>query len=218
MKLISVNVGKPQTVEYNGDFVSTAIFKTAVAGKVKLSEMNLEGDKQADLRYHGGWSKAVYAYPHEHYDFWRTQLPETDLTFGNFGENFTTTGLDETEINIGDKIRFGECELVVTEPRMPCSKLNVRFGRADIVKRFQKSKRCGIYFMVTKTGEVAANDAIEITERNENKVSITEVSRLRDAKQVKSSDVETLRRAVEINVLPDEWKKRFRGYLSKIEG
>jgi len=208
MKLSTVSVGMPRIVQSGRDqFVSTAIFKQAVEGRVRVNEFNLEGDAQADLTVHGGWSKAVYAYPSEHYEFWANELPDMQLAHGNFGENLTTEGLLETEIFIGDKLRIGTAEFVVTEPRMPCSKLGVRFGRTDIIRGFLQSRRSGFYLAVLKTGELAAGDAIQILSRDVNKVSVTDIVRI--SVQDKR-DLGTLNRAIRVDVLPDRWKDEFR--------
>src|SRR5690348_6859690 len=160
-KIISINVGLPRIVMSDGKPVSTGIFKEPVAGRVMLRTLNLDGDRQADLSVHGGPSKAVYVYPAEHYDFWKSELPEMNLPWGMFGENFTTTGLLETEINIGDKFRIATAEVMVTQPRMPCYKLGLKFGRPDIIKRFLQSERTGFYLAVLKEGEVGAGDEFE---------------------------------------------------------
>ncbi len=203
MKIISVNVGMPRLVEYNGEPAATAIYKAPVAGRVRVNQLNLEGDAQADLRVHGGASKSVYAYPSEHYDFWRNELPETDIPTAIFGENLTTKGLLETEVCAGDKFRVGTAEFVVTEPRFPCFKLGIRFGRKDIIRRFQKSRRSGFYLSVAKTGELEAGDSIEFVERDENRVTIEELVRLHDDK----NDLEIARRALKVAALPEKWKR-----------
>ena len=141
MKVISVNVGRPQLVVSNEKPVSTAIFKHSVAGRVAVRTLNLDGDRQADLSVHGGPSKAVYAYPSEHYEYWKQELPEMELPWGVFGENLTISGLTESELNVGDKFQAGTAVIMVTEPRMPCYKLGIRFGRSDIIKRFLASGR-----------------------------------------------------------------------------
>jgi MOSC domain-containing protein YiiM len=158
MKLFSVNVGLPRVVMSNGDPVSTGIFKEPVVGRVMVRTLNLDGDRQADLSVHGGPSKAVYVYPSEHYDYWKHELPEMNLPWGMFGENFTTTGLFETELNIGDKFRVGQTVVMVTEPRMPCYKLGIKFGRSDMLKKFLASERTGFYFAVLQEGEVETGD------------------------------------------------------------
>jgi len=177
MKLISVNVGLPRLVDRDGDPVSTGIFKEPVAGRVMLRTLNLDGDRQADLSVHGGPSKAVYVYPCEHYDYWRQELPEIELPWGMFGENFTTSGLHEAELNIGDQFRVGSATVMVTEPRMPCYKLGIRFGRTDIIKRFMTSERSGFYLAVLQEGEVAAGDAIELIKKVEKSVRVSDVTR-----------------------------------------
>src|SRR6185295_7629483 len=160
MKIISLNVGLPRIVEFNGEPVTTGIFKEPVSGPVMLRTLNFDGDRQADLKVHGGWSKAVYAYPVEHYEFWKRELPEMNLPYGMFGENLTTEGLSE-QVNVGDRFRVGEAEVMVTEPRLPCYKLGIKFGRSDIIRRFLQSRRTGFYFAVTKEGMVTTGDAFE---------------------------------------------------------
>src|SRR5664279_316380 len=161
MKILSVNVGVSRNVIWQGKLVTTGIFKEPVKSPVMLRMLNLDGDQQADLTVHGGVSKAVYAYPTEHYGYWRTELPGIDLPWGMFGENFTSEGLLEETVYIGDKFRIGEAEVIVTEPRMPCYKLGLKFGRTDVIKRFLASRRTGFYFAVLHEGMVTAGDAME---------------------------------------------------------
>lgn len=180
MKVQSVNVGLPRVVEYNGEPVATGIYKDSVGdARIAVNEFNLAGDAQADLRVHGGYSKAVYAYPSEHYEFWRGEFPEMDLPFGVFGENLTTVGLFEKTVFVGDRFRIGTAEFVVTEPRQPCFKLGIRFGRADIIKRFAKSGRSGFYLAIEKTGDLGVNDAVEFLSREPNQPSIYDITRER---------------------------------------
>ena len=178
MKLLSVNVGLPRELEWKGKIVRTSIFKEPVAGRIRVSKLNVDGDEQSDLTVHGGIDKAVYAYPSEHYSFWRRELPGMDLAWGVFGENFTTTGLLEESLHIGDRLRVGSAEFVVTQPRMPCFKLGIRFNRSDMVKRFLQSGRTGFYFAVLKEGEVAAGDSIELLERDENHIPVADIVNL----------------------------------------
>ncbi len=177
MKILSVCVGQPRLVEYNGEPVATAIYKFPVEGKVRVLDFSLEGDAQADLRVHGGYSKSVYVYPSEHYEFWREELPEMELPFGIFGENLTSEGLTEKDVRVGDRLKIGTAEFLVTEPRQPCYKLGIRFGRTDIIKKFAQSGRSGFYLAVAKKGELAAGDVIEIIEREEFGISIDEIVR-----------------------------------------
>lgn len=177
-----------------------------------LRALNLDGDRQADLTVHGGPEKAAYAYPAEHYAYWREELPGTELPWGMFGENFTVEGLDESSVNIGDRFRLGEAEVTVTQPRMPCYKLGIKFGRADILKRFLASGRTGFYFSVRREGEVGAGDELELIGRDEHTVTVADVTRLyvRD-----KHDVETMRRAVAVEVLPESWRDHFLQQLAK---
>jgi MOSC domain-containing protein YiiM len=161
MKVISVNVGLPRIVEFRGEPVATGIFKDPVGGVVKVNELNLEGDGQADLRVHGGLYKAVYVCPSEHYEYWREQLLGVDLLWGAFGENLTIRGLVESDVRPGDRLRIGSAEFAVTQPRYPCYKLGIKFGRSDMVRRFAKSGLTGFYLSVVKTGELQAGDTIE---------------------------------------------------------
>jgi MOSC domain-containing protein YiiM len=178
MTVVSVNVGTPKLVPVGGRTVLTSIFKSPVAGRVAVRRRNLDGDRQADLRVHGGPYKAVYCYPEEHYSFWSEQLPDMQLPLGMFGENLTTRGLTEDQAHIGDQFRVGSAVLQVTQPRMPCYKLGIRFGRADIVKRFWLSGRPGIYFSVVEEGDLAAGDPIERIKHIADSVSVADVVRL----------------------------------------
>jgi MOSC domain-containing protein YiiM len=215
MKLISVNVGLPRVVMSNGDPVSTGIFKEPVAGRLMLRTLNLDGDRQADLSVHGGPSKAVYVYPSEHYDYWQRELPDMELPWGMFGENFTTAGLFESALNIGDKFRVGSAVVAVTEPRMPCYKLAIKFGRPDIVKRFLASERTGFYFAVVREGDVGAGDRIEPMEPNEHSLKIRDVTRLYTREK---HNTELLRRAIDVDALPESWRSYFQHRLAKLTG
>jgi MOSC domain-containing protein YiiM len=210
MKLISVNVGLPREINVGGKTVRTSIWKNPVQGRVHVSTLNVDGDQQSDLSVHGGVDKAVYLYPSEHYSYWRAQLPDAELPWGAFGENFTTEGILEDHTRIGDHIRVGSAEFVVTQPRMPCFKLGIRFSRRDMVKRFLQSKRSGFYLAVLREGDVGKNDAIEFTERQENGVTITDIVNLYS---VDSENQELLRRAIEVAALPQSWKDYFRKRL-----
>lgn len=213
MKLISLNVALPRLVQYNGEPVATGIFKEPVQGPVMVRTLNLDGDRQADLSVHGGVSKAVYAYPSEHYQFWKKDLPEMELPYGMFGENFTTEGLFEDGVNVGDRFRIGEAELKVTEPRLPCYKLGIKFGRPDILRKFLQSRRTGFYFAVLKEGEVKAGDAIELLSRDANNIAISDITRLY---AFEKDDLETLRRAVKLEALSESWREYFQRQISKL--
>lgn len=213
MKIISLNVGLPRLVDWNGEPVATGIFKEPLPGPVMLRTLNLDGDRQADLTVHGGVSKAVYAYPLEHYGFWKRELPELTLPYGMFGENFTTEGLRETEVNVGDRFRVGAAEIMATEPRLPCYKLGIKFGRTDIIRRFLQSRRTGFYFAVVKEGEVKAGDTFELLSRDPNDITIADITRLY---AFEKDDLETLRRAVKLQALSASWRDHFQRQIQKL--
>lgn len=205
MKLISVCVGLPREVTWKKKSVTTSIFKQPVNRRVMLRSLNLDGDRQADLTVHGGVEKAVYAYPMEHYAYWRQELPDEDLPWGAFGENLTIEGLLETKVNIGDRFRIGTALVMVTQPRFPCFKLNLKFGRDDMVKRFLNSRLSGIYFSVVVEGEIGAGDEIELVSRDENNVTVADIVQI----YVREADENLVRRAVQVPALADGLRTYF---------
>jgi MOSC domain-containing protein YiiM len=215
MELISVNVGLPREVVWKGKTVATGIFKEPVSTRVMLRSLNLDGDGQADLTVHGGLEKAVYVYPLEHYDYWRSELPDTELTMGNFGENFTVTGLKEEELNIGDRFQIGTVKLMVTQPRMPCYKLGIRFGRPDMVKRFLASRRTGFYFSVLQEGEVEVGDTLELVSRDTNNITVADITQLYTREK---TDPELLHRAAQLESLPESWRDYFQEQIRRQDG
>jgi MOSC domain-containing protein YiiM len=212
MKLVSVNIGLPREVSWKGERILTGIFKEPVEGPVMLGKLNLDGDGQADLSVHGGASKTVYAYPAEHYEFWRSELPDMKLPWGMFGENLTTEGLLEDRVWIGDRFRIGGAEVMATEPRLPCFKLGIKFRRTDIIKRFLASRRTGIYFAVVKEGRIAAGDPVEQIYRNKHGVTVADITRVF---AFEKNDLQTLRRAVRVEALPEKWRKRFQHQIEE---
>jgi MOSC domain-containing protein YiiM len=210
MKVVSLSVGLPREVEWDGHTVLTSIFKAPVDGRLQVTALNLEGDKQSDLTVHGGVEKAVYAYPSEHYAYWRNELPDTELNWAMFGENLTTEGLIEADVRIGDRFRVGSAEFVVTQPRLPCFKLGIRFGRKDMLKRMLKSGRTGFYFAVTREGEVGAGDAIERISRAADDLTISDIVNLYT---VDAGNQDLIRRATRSSILPEGWKNYFRKRL-----
>ena len=205
MKIVSVNVGLPREVVWKGMTVETAIFKEPVAGAVAILELNVTGDQQADLTVHGGWDKAVYAYPVEHYEYWRRQLSDFSMPWGAFGENLTTDGLREDMLCIGDFVRAGSAILQVTQPRMPCYKLELRFNRDDMIKRFLASGRSGFYFSLIEPGHVSAGSSIQILDRDPNRVTVRDLLRLYLGQ---ARVPELLQRATNIRSLPENWRKQ----------
>jgi len=213
MKLISVNTGLPREVSWEGQMVTTGIFKQPTAGRVKVRRLNLDGDGQADLSVHGGPSKAVYAYPSEHYLYWRGQFPGMDMPWGMFGENLTLEGLLEDQVNIGDRLRIGSAEFIVTQPRMPCYKLGIRFGRKDIIPRFLKSGRSGFYLAVLKEGELEAGEAVHLLSKAQDSATVADVFRMRADR--KNKIVDLIQRVLQSKALPEGWRNYFSQLFQK---
>jgi MOSC domain-containing protein YiiM len=206
-RLVSVNVGRPRLVLWKGSQVSTGIFKDPVEGPVEVRKLNLVGDRQADLSVHGGPDKAVYAYPSEHYPYWRSELPAAKLPWGAFGENLTTEGLSEDTLHIGDRLRVGTALLMVTQPRVPCYKLTIRFDRDDMIKRLIASHTSGYYFAVLEEGQLAAGASIEIIHRDPSAVRVSDINRLYYGE---SHDPELLQRVLRVGALPEGWREHLR--------
>jgi MOSC domain-containing protein YiiM len=215
VKIISLNVARPRLTVYNGSTINTGIFKQPVSGSVMLRTLNLDGDQQADLTVHGGPYKAVYAYPSEHYEYWRRELPGMDLPLGMFGENFTTDGLsegfNEDELHIGDRLRIGSAIVMVRQPRMPCYKLAARFQRDDVIERFLLSGRSGFYFSVEQEGEVQEGNSFELISRAEGGITIAEINLLFVREKYNR---ELLQKAIATPDLPDAWREYFVPRLS----
>ena len=203
MQVISVNVGRPREVIWKGMTVQTGIFKEPVDSQVEIRKLNLAGDQQADLTVHGGAAKAVFAYPAEHYEYWQKNLPDVPFSWGKFGENLTTEGLAEETLCIGDRFRVGSAILMVTQPRMPCYKLALRFDRDDMIKRFLASQRSGFYFSVVEEGKVQAGSKVEILSRDPHRVAILDIVRLYLGQ---AHDPDLLHRAMNVSALPQNWK------------
>ena len=213
MRLLSLNVGLPRQVRFQGELVTTGIFKKPVQGSVRLRKLNLEGDKQADLKVHGGVDKAVYAYAGENYDYWRQELPDMSLPWGMFGENFTTEGMFEESVNIGDQFKVGTANLIATQPRMPCYKLGVKFGSMDMIKRFLASGLTGVYFKVMKEGELEQGDEIKLIKKDENSVTKKDIVRIYT---IDKDDIQTIERAIKIKDLPNGWRYHFIKQLGQV--
>jgi MOSC domain-containing protein YiiM len=213
-KILSINVSLPKEIDFEGQKVTTGIFKEPIEGRIMLRTLNLDGDKQADLTVHGGPDKAVYAYPIEHYEFWRKVYPSMEMPNGMFGENFTIEGLMESEVSVGDAFEIGSSKVIATQPRMPCYKLGVKFGRMDVLKKFLASGRSGIYFKVLEEGEVGAGDSIIKIKKDTNRVAISDVVRLYASDR---EDISTMRRAVKVEVLPEGWRDYFIEQIRRVE-
>jgi MOSC domain-containing protein YiiM len=213
MRIVSVNVGQPREVLWHGRMVLTSIYKYPVEGSIMLQQDNFVGDQQADLTVHGGPDKAVYVYPAAYYDAWRRELPDVDLPWGMFGENLTMAGVSDATICIGDRYQIGSAEVVVTQPRLPCYKLGLKFGRDTFVKQFLRSGRTGFYLAVARTGEIKVGDAVTLVSREAHGVTVADVVRL----YVKDRfDLEGLRRAVTALNLPAWWREEFQERIERV--
>src|SRR5215831_10137429 len=211
MKLISLNTGRPRDVVVHGRTVRTSIWKSPRAGRLHVSTLNIAGDEQSDLASHGGTYKAVYCYPSEHYEYWRRELPDAEFPWGVFGENLTTEGLLETDVRIGDRLAIGSAQFLVTQPRQPCFKLGIRFGRDDMVRRFVASGRSGFYVRVVHEGDIASGDPIRFVERSAGSISVSDIFALHFDDDANDDE---LRRAAAAPGLSPSWRDNFQKRVS----
>jgi len=216
MRLVSVNVSNPVEVRYGERLIRTGIFKAPVAGPVRVHSGNLAGDGQADLDNHGGEHKAVYAYSLDHYGYWRNTLGREDMPYGQFGENLTVSGLDESESCVGDQIRIGSALFTITQPRVPCFKLGIRLGDAKMPKLFSESARPGFYLKVVREGVLEAGDTVEVLQRGHGRVAIRPLFEAylrpgdKDAARI-------LMRALEVPELSPEWRAQIAKRLDNVK-
>ena len=213
MKVLSVNAGLPRQVKFGDRIVTTGIYKSPVERRVKVSWLNVGGDGQADVSVHGGPNKAVYAYPGEHYEYWQHELPGLEMPWGMFGENLTLEGLLEDDAHIGDCFRIGTAVLMVSQPRLPCYKLGIRFGRDDMPERFLSSRRTGFYFAVVEEGDLGGGDAVKPIHKDANLISIADLLRL-NYDYEKQDAILLIERALQVKTLTPGWRKRL---LKKLE-
>ena len=213
--LVSLNVALPRLTVYKGQTIHTGIFKQPVTGPVSLRTLNLDGDRQADLSVHGGPFKAVYGYPSEHYAFWKRELPDADFPWGMFGENFTTEGLFEGDLHIGDRLQVGTAILMVRQPRLPCFKLAAKFRRDDILERFLESGLSGFYFSVEKEGIVTVGDSIAFLSRDRKGITIAETNRVYAHDRYNR---ELLEKAIATPALPEEFRDYYAQRLAASRG
>ncbi|HEX6250557.1 MAG TPA: MOSC domain-containing protein [Gemmatimonadaceae bacterium] len=214
MRIVSVNVSAGRVVEWRGRLVETGIFKEPVANRVRVRRLNLDGDRQADRRVHGGEFKAVYAYSAGHYPWWQAELARP-LPYGMFGENLTVEEFTEEEVCIGDEFRAGSALLQAVQPRLPCFKLGIRFGDAGMVKRFMEAGRFGVYFRVVEEGAVAAGDVITRERRDPARFPVKALANLHARARF---DPMMLRRALQLSALPPEWAERLRELQAAVRG
>lgn len=206
MKIASINISTIKTIDFNGKTVSTGIFKTAIDKPVNVSRLNIEGDEQADLTNHGGEDKAVYAFSADCYDYWCKTLGKQTLPPGSFGENLTISGLDESQVHIGDQFIIGECILEVSQPRVPCFKLGIAMGNKKMPRLFIESNRTGIYFRVVKEGLIAKGDAVEHIPAQENLITVQSLFRAVFDKKFKDAKA-VMEKGLSCSKLSREWEQ-----------
>jgi MOSC domain-containing protein YiiM len=206
-RILSVNVGEQQAVEFRGHTVMTGIHKSSVEGAVRAEGVNLAGDDQADRRVHGGVHKAVYAYSSEDYEWWSKQL-DRPLTPGTFGENLTTEGVDVGAAVVGQRWRAGGVVLEVSEPRMPCYKLGIRMNDPDFPELFSAADRPGTYLRIVEEGSLSSGDPIEIGPPPGHGLTVANIARIYDR------DHQETERLLEVPDLSDPWKRWARRFTA----
>jgi MOSC domain-containing protein YiiM len=213
MQLLSLNIGMPVEIEFQGKPLLTGIFKKAVEGPVYLSTLQLEGDGQADLVNHGGEDKAVCVYSSEHYTVWQKKL-QRDLPFGAFGENFTVSGLEESQVHIGDIFELGEALLQISQPRQPCFKLGKKHELPELPLQVQQTGLTGYYFRVLRAGNVASGEHFRLVETHPAAVTVAEANHV---KYHDKSDTAAIRRLLAVEALSDSWRESFLKRLETAE-
>jgi MOSC domain-containing protein YiiM len=210
MKILSIHVGKPRQIPWQGKEILTSIFKDRVEGPVMVAKLNIEGDGQADFTVHGGLDKAVYAYSADAYWWWKKTLGVTELPEGAFGENLTVSQLDETKLCLGDRLKVGSVELEVCQPRLPCFKLGIRFNDMGILKTFMKSERPGIYFRVLREGQIAVGDRMTVVFEEPQRIPLVTFFLWKHRKVI---DKDLAKRALKIAGLNEDWKRALEEFL-----
>ncbi|MEU0504527.1 MOSC and FAD-binding oxidoreductase domain-containing protein [Nocardia sp. NPDC005998] len=209
-RLLSLNIGLPKDVPWQGRTVHTGIFKYPVAGPLMVRKLNIDGDGQGDLKGHGGEIRAVLVYQRQSYDFWRHYLGRDDLEYGRFGENFTVDGLPDDEVHIGDRYRIGDAEFEVTQPRVTCFRVGMRLGEPEMPALLVAQHRPGFYFRVITEGHVQAGDEIVRSRLGRHRMSVATIDALL---YLPDRDTDQLRKAVDIPALSPGWQASFHDLL-----
>lgn len=205
--LLSVNVGMPKDVAWQGRTVHTGVWKAPVRGPRMVRQLNIEGDGQGDLGGHGGEMRAVLVYQLQSYRYWQKQLGRDDLTFGSFGENFTVDGLPDDDVCIGDRYRIGDAEFEVTQPRVTCYRVGMRLGEPAMASLLVSHHRPGFYLRVITEGQVQAGDRVTLTRKGPERLSVADTDALL---YLPDRDPERLRKALNIPALSPGWQESFR--------
>src|SRR5579862_8431160 len=211
-RLLSVNVGLPRDVTWNGKTVRTSVWKTPVDGRRMVRKLNIDGDAQADLAGHGGEHRAVFVYQMDSYHYWERFLGRNDFTFGQFGENFTVEGLPDNEVCIGDRYRIGNAEFEVSQPRVTCYRVGIRMNEPRMAALLVAHRRPGFYLRVLQEGEVGAGDDIVKIADGPERLSVAEVDALL---YLPGHSREQLQRALRIPALSPGWQASFQAILKQ---
>jgi len=209
--VVSVNVGRPRTFEYNGHPAKSAIWKSPASGRIAARGVNLEGDEQADRKAHGGFDKAVYAYAIEDASWWEQQLARS-LQHGEFGENLTTQGIDVNDALVGERWKIGSTVLEVSEPRVPCWRLGVRMNDQMFVRRFTEALRPGAYLRILVEGHLSAGDEIRVIDKPDHDLTV------RDVFRIYTHDRHEAGRLVDNPNLSESWREWADSWLQKSNG
>ncbi len=213
-RLLSVNVGRPRDVAWNGRLVHTGIWKEPVDGPVMARRLNLDGDGQGDLAGHGGEQRAVMVYQAESYDHWRRFLGRSDLTWGIFGENFTVDGLPDDQVCIGDRYSIGEAEFEVTQPRTTCYRVGVRLDEPRMAALLVAEHRPGFYLRVLREGRVRQGDEIVQVGAAPERISVAAADGLL---YLPGGDVETMRKLLNVKALSPGWRGSFDDLVAQVD-
>src|SRR3954447_14322779 len=211
-QLLSINVGLPRDVDWRGEKVHTAIWKQPVQGRIAVRHLNIEGDGQGDLAGHGGEHRAVMVYQLEAYRYWESHLHRNDFSFGQFGENFTVTGLPDDEVCIGDRYRIGSALFEVTQPRVTCYRLGIRMEEPAMAALLVSHRRPGFYLRVLEEGEAGAGDEIVKVADGPEHLSVATIDGLL---YLPKPSREQLERSLRIPALSLGWKTSFRALLEQ---
>ena len=204
MQIISANIAQPTTIIWRGQEVLTGIYKYGVDTPIFLNTEDVDNDHVLDRRYHGGADKACYLYSADHYPFWKMKYPAQYWSWGMFGENLTVSGLDESDIRIGDRFQIGGAVVQVSQPRQPCFKLGVRFGDQKVVDDFWNSPFPGVYVRVLQPGHVSKGDQIALLESNPESLSLSEVFSIFRSNR---TDIDLIKKAIAEPFLAESCRK-----------
>ena len=213
MKILSINVSEPQKVTFNGKELITSIYKKPIDGSVDVTDVGISGDRQADLKVHGGYDKAVYAYSHKHYKKWSEEMGQEYTDYGLVGENLTIDDFDEKLIKIGDEFKVGSCKLQVSQPRIPCYKIGIKMNSRDFPKMFSSSGLLGSYLRVIETGSIKNGDELKLVKTDSDSLSLYDIS---DVLFNDIKNIEKMKAALDLKYLTEEIKERFRERLMKL--